>query len=160
MEKLDLAYLAELVEKTKAGGSNAFAELYTATYQREYSYALNYLKDTEKAKQALEETYVRALKDIVKLNDSSLVLGWLYSINFAVCHELSNESEGILIDSTSYTLNQLTKNLPLTEAQLLIMHYYQGISYIDIKKMIGLSRSEIKINIRSGKQHLRQLLGK
>lgn len=34
MDELDYNYLAELVLKTQRGDSEAFAELYTATYQK------------------------------------------------------------------------------------------------------------------------------
>ena len=33
MDELDYDYLAKLVRRTQAGDSNAFAELYTATYK-------------------------------------------------------------------------------------------------------------------------------
>lgn len=34
--ELDYDYLAKLVERTQMGDSDAFAELYTATYQKQY----------------------------------------------------------------------------------------------------------------------------
>jgi len=37
VESLDHAYLAKLVEQCQRGSSNAFAELYAATYQRQYA---------------------------------------------------------------------------------------------------------------------------
>lgn len=37
--ELDYDYLAKLVERTQMGDSDAFAELYTATYQKQYRFA-------------------------------------------------------------------------------------------------------------------------
>lgn len=45
MEALDYKHIANLVSRAQSGDSNAFAELYTATYQRQYLYAYRYLKD-------------------------------------------------------------------------------------------------------------------
>ena len=45
MDELDYNYLAELVLKTQRGDSEAFAELYTATYQKQYRFAYRYAKD-------------------------------------------------------------------------------------------------------------------
>lgn len=38
MDELDYDYLAKLVRRTQAGDSNAFAELYTATYKKQYRF--------------------------------------------------------------------------------------------------------------------------
>ena len=36
MEALDYKHIANLVSRAQSGDSNAFAELYAATYQRQY----------------------------------------------------------------------------------------------------------------------------
>lgn len=161
MEKLDNGYLATLVEKAQNGGSNAFAELYTATYQSEFAYAYELLKDEALAKKALKETYIRALKEINKLGQPELVISWLYHLNFEVCMELDPEESGqeLFIDGKKYTLNQLSKNLPMTESQVLIMHYFQKYSKRKIKELLGLDRYTYRESYRVGKVHLGQLLG-
>lgn len=44
MEALDYKYIAKLVSRAQIGDTDAFAELYAATYQRQYLYAYHYLK--------------------------------------------------------------------------------------------------------------------
>lgn len=44
MDELDYNYLAELVLKTQRGDSEAFAELYTATYQKQYRFTYRYAR--------------------------------------------------------------------------------------------------------------------
>ena len=39
------SYLAEYVKLAAAGDSNAFAELYSLTYDKIYNYARHYMKD-------------------------------------------------------------------------------------------------------------------
>ena len=46
--ELDYEYLAQLVRKTQNGDSDAFAELYVATYQKQYRFAYHYVNDPEK----------------------------------------------------------------------------------------------------------------
>ena len=41
--ELDYDYIAKLVRKTQEGDSDAFAELYTATYQSQYRFAYQYI---------------------------------------------------------------------------------------------------------------------
>lgn len=93
MEALDYKYIAKLVSRAQIGDSDAFAELYAATYQRQYLYAYHYLKDEYLAQDALQETYILALKNLVKLKDPTLVISWLNQINFRVCYNLHKKQK-------------------------------------------------------------------
>ena len=93
MSALDYNYVANLVVNAQLGDSNAFAELYAATYQREYHFAYCYLRDEHLAQDALQETYIIALKNISKLKDPMLVIAWLNQINFRVCFHLHKKQE-------------------------------------------------------------------
>lgn len=55
--ELDYDYLAKLVERTQMGDSDAFAELYTATYQKQYRFAYQYTKDSYLAQDILQDVY-------------------------------------------------------------------------------------------------------
>ena len=77
MATLDYNYVADLVVNAQTGDSDAFAELYAATYQRQYHFAYTYLKDEYLAQDALQETYIIALKNLSKLKDPMLLIAWL-----------------------------------------------------------------------------------
>ena len=74
MAELDYDYISTLVSRARTGDSDAFAELYAATYQKEYRFAYNYLKDEYLAQDALQETYILALKNLYTLRDSKLFI--------------------------------------------------------------------------------------
>ncbi len=188
MSALDYNYIAELVSRAQTGDSDAFAELYAATFQRQYHFACCYLKDEYLAQDALQETYILALKNLSKLKDPSLVIAWLNQINFRVCYNLrkkqqrynmemndydnisaegskaslssaaSNpEDEVILIDSNEYIMNQILK-LPFTEAQVIILKYYQNMKHEDIARLMDMSRSSVKRYLTSGRDRLGKIL--
>ena len=69
--ELDYDYLAKLVERTQMGDSDAFAELYTATYQKQYRFAYQYTKDSYLAQDILQDVYILVLKNIHTLNKQS-----------------------------------------------------------------------------------------
>lgn len=71
--ELDYDYLAKLVRKTQAGDSDAFAELYTATYQSQYRFAYQYVKDSYLAQDILQEVYILVLKNIHTLKNPRLL---------------------------------------------------------------------------------------
>lgn len=93
MPALDYNYMADLVVRAQRGSSDAFAELYAATYQKQYHFAYSYLKDEYLAQDALQETYIIALKDLKKLKDPMLIVAWLNQINFRICFQLNRKQK-------------------------------------------------------------------
>lgn len=88
MPSLDYNYIADLVVRAQSDDTDAFAELYAATYQKQYNFAYSYLNDAYLAQDALQETYTIALKDLSKLKDPLLLVAWLNQINFRVCFHM------------------------------------------------------------------------
>lgn len=183
MEILDHAYLADLVVEAQKGSSNAFAELYAATYQRQYAYSARYLRDEHLAQDALQETYIRALRNIGKLQNPTLFIAWLNHINFNVCHDMyarakrdymvsddefeswghaanegrTPEDEVVEVDHKRYIMEQVMA-LPITESQAIVMHYYQGMTLDEIADALNMSRSSVKRYLKAGKDHLRRTI--
>ncbi len=164
MDRLDTNYLEALVVRAQAGNANSFAELYTATYQGEFAYAYRNVGDRDLAKKVLEDTYGRALREISHLTEPDMVLAWLYRLNFLISQELLRKKreekldDSMTIDGHTYYVTQLIRNLPMTEAQVLIMHFYQGYSLKEISSMVGISSRTLKWNLRGGRAHLRKLM--
>lgn len=193
MATLDYNYVADLVLNAQAGDSDAFAELYAATYQRQYHFAYTYLKDEYLAQDALQETYIVALKNLSKLKDPMLLIAWLNQINFRVCFRLQKKRKRydaelidydstdeetdsiqtdlaphivqrsmnpedlvVRVDSREYIMNQILK-LPFTEAQVVILKYYQNLKVGEIARLLDISRSSVNRYLSSGKSHLEQI---
>ena len=182
-----------IVLNAQAGDSDAFAELYAATYQRQYHFAYTYLKDEYLAQDALQETYIVALKNLSKLKDPMLLIAWLNQINFRVCFRLQKKRKRydaelidydstdeetdsiqtdlaphivqrsmnpedlvVRVDSREYIMNQILK-LPFTEAQVVILKYYQNLKVGEIARLLDISRSSVNRYLSSGKSHLEQI---
>ena len=182
MDDLDDRYLADLVVRAQQGNSNAFAELYAATYQKQYRYSCRYLRDEHLAHDALQETYIQALKNLRTLQDPTLFVAWLNRINFRVCYDLQKKNERYVFDEgamrelelrpgdlgrpeeevvaedvSEYILQQV-RNLPLTESQAILMRYYQDLSIDEIAENLGVSRSTVKRSLKSGRERLKRRL--
>ncbi len=165
MSVLDYSYITKLTIRAKMGDSDAFAELYAATHQRQYSFALQYLKNETAAKQALFETYSLALQDISKLGDPSLFVAWLNQINFRVSYNMYRKAAGnlsgssdykaqiVTIDSKEYKISQIL-NLPFTESQVIILKYFFGVSNFRTAMLMDIKPRMVKQYLRTGKTHL------
>lgn len=178
--ELDYTYLAELVNHARNGDSDAFAELYAATYQKEYRFAYHYLKDPYLAQDALQETYITALKNLHKLKDSMLFVSWLNQINFRICfnmhkkqhryaEELSDyinshmaakpslaytpEEEIVHVDEQEYIMKKIL-GLPFTESQVILMKYYENMKLEEIASVLEISTSSVKRHLAKGREKL------
>ena len=181
MATLDYNYVADLVVNAQTGDSDAFAELYAATYQRQYHFAYTYLKDEYLAQDALQETYIIALKNLSKLKDPMLLIAWLnqkrYDAELIDYDSTDEETDSIQtdlaphmtqrninpedlvvrIDSKEYIMNQILK-LPFTESQVVILKYYQELKVGEIARLMDISRSSVNRYLSSGKTHLEKIL--
>ena len=176
-------YIGNLVMRAQADDSDAFAELYALTYQHIYNYAGHYLRDPFLAQDAMQETYVSALKNIRKIKEPTLFVAWLNQICFHVCYDMrkrddsgydtiSGELLEILKDEhiyhdpvTSYEdkeettiLKKAVAGLPFNEQQVIVMRYYNDMKLEEIASAMGVSRSSVKRYLISGRDRLAQIL--
>lgn len=183
---LDYDYIGELVERAKSGDSDAFAELYATTYQKQYLFSYCYLKDEYLAQDALQETYVAALKNLNSIRDPKLFVSWLNQINFRVCFTMaakqakyntemegysdgfessymssdaSPEDQVVRVDSNQFILQQVLA-LPYSESQVILLHYFKGMKLEDIAYIMDVSRSTVKRYLASGKKRLAKSIEK
>ncbi|MCM1120665.1 MAG: RNA polymerase sigma factor [bacterium] len=179
MAELNHQYLAGLVLRFKGQDINAFAELYTLTYNKVYLYARRYLRDEHLAQDAAQEIYIVAYRNINKLSDPTLFVAWLNRISFHVCYDIaqkqnnhydlaepellnlirdehpdSNPETLVLHASELQMLHQAMDELPFHERSVLIMRYYNDMKLDEIASAMDLSRSTVKRYIASGRDHL------
>lgn len=186
MAGLNYKYIADLVSDAQQGNSNAFAELYAATYQKEYAYAYQCLKDAHLAQDALQETYILAFKNLGTLKDSLTFISWLNQICFRVCFnmqrkqnrhpeepldpELSNahsldspqhtpEEHYIMIEHQHYITHQVM-SLPPLESEAIILRYYHNLKVDDVASLMNVSKSTAKRYISNGLRQLKETLTK
>ena len=184
MAAFDYNYIGSLVESVKSGNSNAFAELYAATYQKQYRFSYRYLRDEYLAQDALQETYILALKHITDLKDAKLFVSWLNQINFRVCFkmhqkqqkfnaELSEyennsevyrekiednpEQQVIKVDQDEYIIRQVM-SLPFSESQAILLKYYNNLKIDEIASVLECSKSTVKRYIKNGQDRLKSLI--
>ena len=179
MADLDYQYLAGIVVRAQAGDSDAFAELYAATYQKQYRFAYKYLRDEYLAQDAIQETYILALKNISTLRDPMVFISWLNQISMRVCFKMNHlrqirtsntveledgqfldttpESITVRVDENDYILRQVM-SLPFSESQAILFRYYDDMKVDDIANLMGISRSSVKRYIKSGQDKLSKLI--
>ena len=180
MAELDYQYIGELVLRAQEGDSDAFAELYVATYQQQYRFSYRYLQDEFLAQDALQETYILALKNITTLRDSHVFVSWLNQINMRVCFDIhrrekrqnqelhltdrqargegdSPEDFAVRQDQQEDIVRQVMA-LPFSESQVILLRYFRNMKLEEIADMMQISQSSVKRYLNSGREKLAKQL--
>ena len=182
---LDYNYLNTLVERAQNGDSDAFAELYLATYKNVHRFAYRYLRNEGDAEDAVQETYVIVFQKLRTLKDPRVFISWLNQIAFRVCFAVSKKRaknreisvSELSVDLTSMEANaaqqpenimirideknfiiQKIMGLPFSESQVIILRYYNGMKIEEIAEMLEISRSSVKRYLASGREKLGLLI--
>ena len=166
MSNLDLQYIAELVPQAQAGDSNAFAELFAATYQKQFAFARSYLKDDFLAQEALQDAYIHALKNLSALREASLVVVWLNQLTLRACFRVQHRSGAMEhpenrildIDGKPCSVRRIM-SLPFSEAQAILLGSLCGMRTGSIASLLEIIRSAVRGYQESGRRHLRMLSG-
>lgn len=176
MSGLDLQYIAELVIQAQEVDSNAFAELFAATYQKQFSFACSYLNDPTLAQEALQEGYIYALKNLSKLREPALVVVWLNQITLRACFRIQHrsailsaeksagagsenpESRMLELGGRQYSVRQIM-TLPFSEAQTLLLSRLCGMKTGSIASLLEIRRGTVRRYMDSGRKRLSALSG-
>jgi len=173
MSGLDMQYIAELVPQAQDGDSNAFAELFAATYQKQFNFARSYLRDDYLAQEALQETYIQAFRQLHRLRDPALVVVWLNQITLRTCLQVGDrasaenpgaslreqtENSMLVIDGRQYSVRQIM-TLPFSEAQALLLSRLCGMKTGSIASLLEIKRSAVRRYVNNGRRRLRILCG-
>lgn len=183
MPDFNHTYISNLVLRSQANDSDAFAELYALTYRHIYNYAGHYLKDSYLAQDAVQETYISALKNIGNIKDPSLFVAWLNQICFHVCYDICKKNNRNYGDANSElleftkdeyighnpednyekadeirTLKKAIQSLPFYEQQLIVMRYYNEMKLEEIASALQCSRSSVKRYLASAHAKLKDIL--
>ena len=149
-ERLDRAYLNELVVRSRQGDSNAFAELFASVSDRQLVYLTYMFGSREEAADALTEVFATALKGLPGLVKEDLFMLWISRISYNVYLERSGQEKA---SNGKYSLSQLL-NLPLAESQIMIMNLEQRLQDRQIEDILNIGTSTIKRFRKLAAKHL------
>ena len=165
MAGLDMQYIADIVPQAQAGDSNAFAEFFAATYQKQFFFARCCLGDEFLAQEAVQQAYINAFRQLYKLRDPSMSVVWLNQITMLACFSVQDKYSNSEKDSRMLSLNGITYSvrqimtLPFSEAQTILLSRLYGMKIGRIAFLLEIKRSEVRRYISSGLNRLRILAG-
>ena len=162
---------AELVAKSLAGAPESFAQLVARYKDAVFGVAFHHLGDFEDARDATQETFIKAFRDLAQLKRHSSFAYWLHRIANGTALDLVrrrrrtaslSETPPLAVPPSAPDPDlaaQVTKALSdLSEPTrlALILHHVNGYSHAEIADFLGVTPGAIKTRLSRARNHLRE----
>ncbi|MFH1718219.1 MAG: RNA polymerase sigma factor [Planctomycetota bacterium] len=163
----------ELVEAAVGGDIESFGELCRRYYAAMVAVAYAVLSDHQLAEDAAQESFVRALVRLRALNDKRRFVPWLAAICRNVAkdmvaakarqistEDLSQVAEKNNDDENTLAVRRAIEQLPDASRELVVLRYYNSLSYEQIGSILGISPAAINGRLARAKRKMTAYLRK
>lgn len=136
-----------------------------------YRYSLSILKDSDDAKDAVQETFMRYYENELQFRGESSLKTWLLVIARNYCYSKMKRADraNIRIDDDNpivyepkydvdLTLREVIKNLYPEQSELLFLKIYYNYSYMEIAEITNQSVENVAIKLYRIRQKLKKAL--
>src|SRR6186997_1479900 len=154
----------DLVSRAKQGDKDAFTTLVMRHGDRLYAVAFRVLRDTTRAEDAVQQTFLTAWRELRRLRDDDRLEAWLHQLLVNACYaELRHTRRwqpGLRVMTDLETgpasedaqaivalrdeLERAFRRLSGEQRAVLAMHHYLGLSGEEIAETLGISAGTVR----------------
>src|SRR5215831_450952 len=175
---------AQIIERTLGGEPDAFNLLVHRWERQIYGLTLRMLGRDEEAKDATQETFLSAYRNLPKFRGDAKFSSWIYRIALNICNtklrgrskfaiSLDEQREatgfevaadeddlgsGIQREQVTRHVRRALQGLPSEMRQVIIMKEYEGLKFSEIADILGIPISTVKTRMYTGLTELRKRL--
>jgi RNA polymerase sigma-70 factor (ECF subfamily) len=175
----------QIIERTLGGEPEAFNFLVRRWERQIYGLTLRMLGRDEDAKDATQETFLSAYRNLPKFRGEAKFSSWIYRIALNICNtrlrsrskvtfslEEEREATGFELTDESVDLagtlqqkqvaiqvRRALGGLPAEMRQVIVMKEYEGLKFSEIAEILGIPISTVKTRMYTGLAELRKRLG-
>lgn len=161
----------KLVEAAIKGEPESFTELCRRYYPAMVAIAHSLLGDRHLAEDAAQETFAKAAVKLPQLRQTNKFAGWLAAICRNEAKDMARR-ENVMQhndepsrteiksqkDDSGDAVRQALKKLTAPSRELVYLKYYDGLSYEQISKVLGISQQAINGRLRRAKRKMADYL--
>lgn len=174
----------QIIERTLRGEPDAFGLLVRRWERQIHGLTLRMLGHDDEARDATQETFLSAFRNLSKFRGEAKFSSWIYRIALNVCNtrlrsrsrlaisiEQQRESAGFEIPAETGDLGtgiqkeqvaryvkRAIQALPPDMRQVIIMKEYDGLKFSEIAEILGVPVSTVKTRMYTGLAELRKRL--
>ena len=167
------AELDLLVLSAQGGKPKAFGLLFAYYYKPLLGFAIKLSKDPELAKDAVQDAWVKASKNLYKLNDPRAFKSWIYRLvrwkvldflkrqskESACLEQILHESSIEFVDSQAQegeVLSHALALLPMVEKQIIHLFYLDELTIAEISVVIEIPVGTVKSRLNRARKLLKK----
>ncbi len=174
----------QIIERTLGGDTDAFNLLVRRWERHIYGLTLRMLGRDDEAKDATQETFLSAYRNLSKFRGEAKFSSWIYRIALNICNtrlrgrsrfvisiEEQREESGFEpvadtndlgdnIQQQQITLHvrRALQSLPAEMRQVIVMKEYEGLKFSEIADILGIPLSTVKTRMYTGLSEMRKRL--
>ena len=166
----------ELVERARKGDHDAFTALAAAAISRLDTAAWLILRDPEQAKDAVQNAFLRAWRDLPTLRDPDRFDQWLHRLLVRACIDEARRTRRHRVDvafidvhaspsldpdralADRDELERGFRRLEPDERSLLVLRYYLGLPLPEAASVLGIPLGTAKSRVHRGLERMRAAL--
>ncbi len=162
-----------LIEAAAGGDIESFGELCRRYYAAMAAIAYTVVGDHQLAEDAAQESFARALVRIKSLGDRAKFAPWLTAICRNVAKDMiATKAKHIIMkdiskinkvensDENDRAIRRAIEQLPESTKDLVVLRYYDGLSYEQISSVLGISKASINGRLTRAKRTMADYLRK
>lgn len=168
-----------LVEQHRAGDEDAFRRIVERHHRSVYANALRRLGDPVQAEDAVQETFLRAFRNLDRFDGDYHLDAWLHRIVTNACHDIGRrrgrdtrlfdracteveveappaDADLSLIEAPE--VDRVLDQLPESYREVLLLRFVEEMSYSDVALKAGISEENARARVSRGRTMLRRLM--
>ncbi len=160
-----------LIEAATGGDIESFGELCRRYYAAMVAIAYSIVSDHQLAEDAAQESFARALVRIKSLKERAKFAPWLAAICRNVAKDMvTTKTKQISTEDISQinkvenpdehnrAIRRAIEQLPESTKELVVLRYYDGLSYEQISSVLGISKASINGRLTRAKRKMADYL--
>ena len=171
----------ELAQKSAAGDTKAFEELYHRHFRRVFALCLRMMGNPTEAEDMTQDVFVQLFNKIGMFRGESAFTTWLHrmTVNQVLMHFRKKSTRSELLTDEGETpiqivqgtanpnsmpvvdrisLERALKQLPVGYRTVFVLHDIEGYEHYEIAKMLGIAEGTSKSQLHKARLKLRQLI--
>lgn len=167
----------DIIIRARGGDLDAFEQILSFYEKAIYNYCLRILKNSQNAKDATQETFIKVYTHRKSIDPEKNLKTWIFTIATNTVYDflrgkkrknevsLDEENETISGLETYYPQEGLVSDVDKALMEInfeyknaLLLFYQQGFEYKEIAEILGMPINTVKTHIKRGKEQLKEKL--